>query len=210
MSEVDVRIRIYEMIDGKPLSQLLDYPLSSFGSCPNVGDTVVLDYLRENKFYSVSRRYHLVLRGWALIVREIPSCPPIEAVMEAWEDDDAWYASIDAQGKAEDEEQNRKHRQIVVSKPPHEIALDYWEEPVIQQLKKIGVGKHVRVSAIKGLGENTRRKLEKRGFIIVKAGTARADSNTVALTPAGAKAWKSLLAHRKKVEAAKAEMFSDS
>lgn len=213
MSEVDVRIRIYEMIDGKPLSPLLDYPLSFFGSCPNVGDTMAMDYGGDHKFYSVRRRYNIKLKGWAVIVREVPTSPQIEAVMKAWEADDAWDAKLDAQEKAEEEKLSLKRseqRQLIMSKPPSEFALDYWEEPIIERLKKIGVGKQVRLSAIKGLGESTRRKLEKRGFIIIQARSAKAHNDTVELTPAGAKAWKSLLAHRKKVEAAKAEMFSDS
>ena len=50
MSDFDVRIRIYEMIEDEPLSSLLDYPLSYFGSCPNVGDTIAIDYAEEHKF----------------------------------------------------------------------------------------------------------------------------------------------------------------
>lgn len=213
MSEVDVRIRIYEIADGKPLSPLLDYPLSFFGSCPNVGDTMVMDYGGDHKFYSVSRRYNVKLKGWAIIVREVPTSPQIGAVMKAWNDDDAWDMKLDAQEKAEQEKKwlkDSERRKLISGKTPSEFALDYWEEPIIERLKKIGVGKHVRISVIKGLGENTRRKLQKRGFIVVQAGNAKAHNDTVALTAADAKAWKSLLAHRKKVEAAKAEAYGDS
>ena len=208
MSDFDVRVRIYEMIDGEPLSSLLDYPLSYFGSCPNVGDTIAIDYADEHKFYSVSRRYNIRLRGWAIIVRAIPASAQIDAVMKAWKEDDEWEAKIDAEEKAEQEKQRRKDEEtwrLISGKPPTEFALDYWEEPIIRRLAKLGVGKSVRVSALKGLGESTRKKLEMRGFITVQVGQGKANNDIVTLTTAGAQAWKALTAYRKKVEAARTQ-----
>jgi hypothetical protein len=208
MSDFDVRVRIYEMVDGEPLSSLLDYPLSYFGSCPNVGDTIAIDYAEEHKFFSVSRRYNIRLRGWAIIVRAVPISAQIAAVMKAWKEDDDWEAKIDAEERAEQEKQRRKEDerwQLISNKPPIEFALDYWEEPIIKRLAKIGVGKSVRVSALKGLGESTRKKLEMRGFITVQFGQVKANNHIVTLTPEGAKALKALAAYRKKVEAARAQ-----
>lgn len=204
-SENYARIRIYELIDGKPLSSMLDFPLSHFGTCPNVGDTLCLD-MPTTKFYSVSRRYYVRMKGWAIVVREVPASPQTDSVMRAWKEDDDWDAEIDAEEEAERIEARRKQderRNLIYGKPPSEFAFDYWEEPIMQRLAKIGVNKPVRSSALKGLGDNTRKKLERRGFITVEKGQARKNNHVIALTSAGAKAWKDLLQYRKKVEAAK-------
>lgn len=209
-SENYARIRIYELIDGKPLSSMLDFPLSHFGSCPNVGDTLCLD-MPTTKFYSVSRRYYVRMKGWAIVVREVPASPQTDSVMRAWKEDDDWDAEIDAEEEAERLEARRKEDErldLILRKTPSEFALDYWEEPIMQRLAKIGVNKPVPASALKGLGDNTRKKLERRGFITVQAGHVRKNSHTVALTSAGAEAWKALLAYRKRVEAAKSHRSS--
>jgi hypothetical protein len=108
MTDFDVRVRIYELVEGEPLNSLLDYPLSHFGSCPNVGDTIAIDYAEEYKFYSVSRRYNIRLSGWAIIVRAVTASAQIDAVMKAWQDDDDWDAKLDAQEKAAKEKARRK------------------------------------------------------------------------------------------------------
>ncbi|NSZ73015.1 hypothetical protein [Agrobacterium tumefaciens] len=204
-SENYARIRIYELIDGEPLSSMLDFPLSHFGTCPNVGDTLCLD-MPTTKFYSVSRRYYVRMKGWAIVVREVPASPQIDSVMRAWKEDDDWDAEIDAEEEAERLEARRKEderRNLIFGKPPSEFAFDYWEEPIMQHLAKIGVNKPVRASALKGLGDNTRKKLERRGFIAVQTGQGQKINHVVSLTSAGAHAWKALLAYRKRVEAAK-------
>lgn len=202
----DIRVRIYEMLDGEPLEPILDYPLDYFGSCPNVGDTLALKRLDEHKIYSVSRRYHIDMRGWAVIVRNVEPSAQTNAILRAWKEDDDWDAEIDAKEEAERAEARRKEDErldLILRKTPSEFALDYWEEPIMQRLAKIGVNKPVPASALKGLGDNTRKKLERRGFITVQAGQARKNNHVIALTSAGAKAWKDLLQYRKKVEAAK-------
>ncbi|AUC13432.1 hypothetical protein BLX90_24145 (plasmid) [Rhizobium sp. Y9] len=78
----------------------------------------------------------------------------------------------------------------------------------MRRLAKIGVNKPVPASALKGLGDNTRKKLERRGFITVQAGQAQKNNHMVALTGACAQAWRALLAYRKKVEAARLQRSS--
>lgn len=207
MTDFDVRIRIYEMIDGKPLSPILDFPLSFFGLCPEVGDTLCLD-TSDLKFYSVSRRYYVKMKGWAIVVRQVPSSPQTDSVIRAWQEDDDWDAKIEAEEEAEREKARRKEderRKLVFGKTPSEFAFDYWEEPIMKHLVKIGVHKPIRASALKGLGENTRKKLEMRGFITVQVGRVRANNHMVTLTTTGAEAWKALMAHRKKVDAARTQ-----
>lgn len=202
----NARIRIYEMIEGQRLSSLLDYPLSHFGTCPNVGDTLCLD-LNGMKFFSVSRRYYVNLIGWAIVVRKVPPSPQIDSVIKAWQEDDDWDAELDAEEEAAREKVLQKEvgrRAHIFEKTPGEFALDNYEEPVIKRLVKIGIDKAAPISALRGLGESTRNKLERRGFITVELGHERMDSNMVKLTSAGAQAWKSLLAYRKKMKAAKA------
>lgn len=205
----ECRIRIYILADGKPLEPLLDYPFSYFGTCPNVGDTLAFKYADERKLFSVSRRYHVYLRGWAIIVREVEESAQTKAVLKAWQEDDDWDAEIDAeeamQSQTEYEDQ-RKLRQLLDGKPSPDIALDHREEPVIKKLFRRGVGVPFPCRSLRDFGEGTRKKLERRRFITVQAGkTGKFKDDEISLTPDGANAWKALMAFRKKVEAARAQ-----
>lgn len=208
MSErLDIRVRIYEMLDGKPLEPLLDYPLSYFGSCPNVGDTIALKRLEERKLYSVSRRYHVYLRGWAVIVRKVEPSAQTDAVLKSWEEDDDWEDEIDAEEAIERQkelERQIEHVKLLTGRAPAEFDLDHREEPVIKKLARKGPGIRFPCRTFTDFGEGTRSKLVGRGFIEVtpsKSGKFKDDE--ISLTDTGAKAWKELVNFRKKVEAAK-------
>ncbi|MBB4407117.1 hypothetical protein [Agrobacterium radiobacter] len=206
-NETHARIRIYEMIDGDSLSSVLDFPLSHFGACPNVGDTLCFD-MPTTKFYSVSRRYYVRMKGWAIVVREVPASPQTDSIMRAWQDDDDWDAKIDAEEAMEDERELmavRDEIKLLLGKPPEEIALNQWEEPAMKKLATRGVGKPLPCRGIAGLGKATINSLQRRGFVsILPSDTAKTGDERISLTPEGAKAWKELKAFRKKVEAARA------
>ncbi len=208
MSEkLEIRVRIYQMLDGKPLEPLLDYPLEYFGSCPNVGDTLALKYLEERKIFSVSRRYHIDLRGWAVIVREVEPSAQTDAVLKAWQEDNDWDAEIEAEEALERQEELERQIErvkLLVGRPPAEIDLDHREESVVKKLARKGVNVPFPCRTFTDFGEGTRNKLVRRGFIEVtpsKSGKFKDDE--ISLTETGAKAWKDLVAYRKKVEAAK-------
>ncbi|MCZ7497629.1 hypothetical protein O8B39_24320 [Agrobacterium rhizogenes] len=204
--ETRARIRIYEMIDGEPLSSVLDFPLSHFGACPNVGDTLCFD-MPTTKFYSVSRRYYVRLKGWAIIVREVPASPQTDSVMRAWQDDDDWEAQIDAEEAMEEGKKQQAVRErimLLLGKPPADIALDQWEEPAMKKLVSRGVGKPLSCRGLKGMGKATRSRLQRRGYIsILPADTGKFEDDEVSLTAEGEAAWKALAAYRKRVEAAR-------
>ncbi|WP_421413108.1 hypothetical protein [Agrobacterium tumefaciens] len=206
-NETHARIRIYEMIDGEPLSSVLDFPLSHFGACPNVGDTLCFD-MPTIKFYSVSRRYYVRMKGWAIVVREVPASPQTDSVMRAWQDDDDWDAKIDAEEAMEDERELKAVRdqiKLLLGKPPEEIALNQWEEPAMKKLASRGVGRPLPCRRLEGLGKATKNGLQRRGFVsILPSDTGKSEDDQISLTPEGAKAWKELLAFRKKVDAARA------
>lgn len=208
MSEkLEIRVRIYQMLDGKPLEPLLDYPLEYFGSCPNVGDTLVLKYLDERKMFSVSRRYHIDLRGWAVIVREVDPSPQTDAVLKAWQEDNEWDAEIEAEEALERQEELERQMErvkLLVGRPPAEFGLDHREEPVIKKLARKGAGVRFPCRTFTDFGEGTRNKLVRRGFIAVNPSkNGKFKDDEISLTERGAKAWKDLVAYRKKVEAAK-------
>lgn len=107
-----------------------------------MSDTIAIDYADEHKFYSVSRRYNIRLRGWSIIVRAIPALAQIDAVMKAWKEDDEWDAEIEAEEALHSQKQyerDREHRQLVWGKPPHEINFDHREEPVVKSLSRRAV-----------------------------------------------------------------------
>ncbi len=199
MSANRVRIRIYETLDGSNLNFLLDYPLESFGTCPNVGDTLALKFA-EQKLFSVSRRYYVNDQGWAVIVRPVEPSAQSDAVLHAWQEDNEVDAEIDAA------EQDRvlERIQLLIGRPPADIDLNHREEPVIKKLVRQGTGIRFRCSAFKGFGEATRNQLVQRGLIVViPSDTGRFKDDEVSLTLEGETAWKALVAYRKKVKAAK-------
>ncbi|NSX87623.1 hypothetical protein G6L86_18630 [Agrobacterium tumefaciens] len=195
----DVRVRIYETIDGSNLYFLLDYPLESFGTCPDVGDTMALEFA-EQKLFSVSRRYYVDNQGWAVIVRAVEPSAQSDAVLRAWQDDN----EVDAEIDAAEQERVVERVQLLIGKPPADIDLNHREEPVIKKLARKSAGVRFRCGAFKGFGEGTRNNLAQRGLIAVfPSDTGRFKDDEISLTSAGATVWKALTAYRKKVEAAR-------
>lgn len=94
----DVRIYI-QNADGTLESDRI-VPMTEFGVCPNVGDTLIIEKASITGFYSVQRRYYVDLPssavGWAVVLREIESSRAMDAVLTAWRDDDAFWAAADA------------------------------------------------------------------------------------------------------------------
>jgi hypothetical protein len=104
-----VEVRLLEIdADGK-LQELSCLPLSYYGSCPNVGDTVVDGLLEEASFYSVQRRYFVQdtfqFAGWALIVRKIEPTGPPMALWQEWRDATRFWDDV-----AEKEAEKLKQR----------------------------------------------------------------------------------------------------
>lgn len=199
------RIRLYELLEGGELVSLLDYPLDHFGACPNVGDTLILEFA-DHSFLSVVRRYYIEMRGWAVVVRKLERSAQIDSLLRAWHEDDAFDAALDAEEEEEKRQISRREeekREFIYGKPPKEFALDHWEEPTMERLVKRGVGKHVLFSSLIGCGRSTRDKLKRRGFIKVQSDGSGKKDNLISLTSEGAKAWRNLMNHRKKVEAAR-------
>lgn len=195
----DVRLRIYETVDGNNLHFLLDCPLESFGACPNVGDTLALKFA-EQKLFSVSRRYYVNDEGWAVIVRPVEPSAQSDAVLRAWQEDN----EVDAEIDAAEQERVLERIQLLIGRPPADIDLNHREEPVIKKLVRKGAGTRFRCSAFKGFGEATRNQLVQRGLIaMVPSDTGRFKDDEVSLTKEGATVWKALADYRKKVEAAK-------
>ncbi len=197
----DVRLRIYETVDGSNLNFLLDCPLESFGACPNVGDTLALKFA-EQMLFSVSRRYYVNDEGWAVIVRPVEPSAQSDAVLRAWQEDNEVSAEIDAA----EQERVLERVQLLIGNPPADIDLNHREEPVIKKLAQKSAGVRFRCGAFKGFGEGTRNNLAKRGLIAVfPSDTGRLKDDEISLTSAGATVWKALTAYRKKVEAVRSQ-----
>lgn len=99
--------------DGKA-EELSCYPLDYYGTCPNVGDTIVAGYFTEPTFYSIQRRYFVKespeFSGWALIVRKIDPTGPPEELWREWLAATKFWDEVAEQ----EEEQEREARQVSV------------------------------------------------------------------------------------------------
>lgn len=82
-------------------------PLSTYGECPQVGDTIVnhsgagenISYIVENRFF-----FHLPdVDGWALIVKRVDDLETASKISRAWREDDKLWAEVHA---SDPDEQN--------------------------------------------------------------------------------------------------------
>ncbi|PDV89961.1 hypothetical protein CO652_00640 [Rhizobium sp. H4] len=112
--------------DGK-VEELSTYPLDYYGTCPNVGDTIVANYFAEPTFYSVQRRYFVkespVFSGWALIVREIDPTGPPEELWREWQSATKFWDEVAEQEEKEDRQSSKDRLEAllgrdVAKKPP--------------------------------------------------------------------------------------------
>lgn len=207
-----VVVRTYILHSDGKLEPFSGIPLDEYGTCPNVGDTVCYSWFRDRPaVYSVQRRFYIDNHdhrpGWAVVLREVEHSSQTNAVVKAWYDDDDWEDKIDAKEALEaQKERERAHDQLMLllGKPPAEFNLDHREENAIKKLSRCGVGVPLACRSIDDFGEGTRKRLQQRGFITLRSGsTGKFKDDEIALTAEGAKAWKDLKAHRKKVEAAR-------
>lgn len=85
-----VEVRVLKIGTNGKLEELSCFPLSYYGSCPNVGDTILDGVIGEVSHYSIQRRYFIAesiyFSGWALIVREIDPAAPAAQLWEEWQD----------------------------------------------------------------------------------------------------------------------------
>ncbi|MBY2932499.1 hypothetical protein [Rhizobium leguminosarum] len=107
--------------DGK-VEELTCHPLEYYGSCPDVGDTIVSNYFEAPIFYSVQRRYFVMesvaYAGWALIVREIdPSGPPQELWNE-WQAATKFWEEIDEQEEQEEQQAKTERLEALLGGEP--------------------------------------------------------------------------------------------
>lgn len=118
-----VEVRTYATNSKGRLEELTCYPFEYYGSCPNVGDTILDDTPgREPTFYAVQRRYFvqesLIFSGWALILREIdPSGPPQELWNE-WRAATKFWEEIDEREEQEEQEAKTERLNALLGKNP--------------------------------------------------------------------------------------------
>jgi len=95
-----------ELTPDRKVEELSCYPLDYYGTCPNVGDTIVAAYFAEPTFYSVQRRYFVKesseFSGWALIVREIDPTGPPEELWREWQASTKFWDEVAEQEEEED------------------------------------------------------------------------------------------------------------
>lgn len=211
---MDPIIRFYVIDSDGALEPFASMPLSDYGTCPNVGDTMCVERGgRRPDFYSVQRRYFVddigFPSGWAVVLREFDTSPQTVAVMKAWREDNAWEKKINEQEAAERQRAdalNWEQLKLRIGRIPSEFNLNLREENAIQKLSDQGIGARMPCRAFQDFGEGTRKSLLKRGFISLHPGSSgKFGDDEIALTASGDEALKNLKAHRKKVARARKE-----
>ncbi|MDR9783873.1 hypothetical protein [Rhizobium redzepovicii] len=122
-----IEVRTLKIKPNGKVEELSCSPLEYYGTCPNVGDTIVDNMLLKPTFYSVQRRYFVKespgFSGWALIVREIdPTGPPSELWSE-WQAATKFWDEVAEQEEEEDRQSSKvllkaMLGQDVAKKPP--------------------------------------------------------------------------------------------
>ncbi len=125
-----IEVRILEINAKGKLEELSCYPLSYYGSCPNVGDTILDGQLGEPSFYSVQRRYFvketIIFSGWALIVRKVEATGPPLELWNEWQEATKFWDDV---AEKENEAYNQSIERRIVAlarsetkKPPSKPA----------------------------------------------------------------------------------------
>ncbi len=104
---LDIRVRTYELHTDGSLEPLSDYSFASYGTCPNVGDTICAFRFTGTLFYSVVRRYYIDMEGWAVVLRMLEPNASMERVVKAWDEDVRFWAKIERE-EAEAEKARRE------------------------------------------------------------------------------------------------------
>ncbi|SCW38907.1 hypothetical protein SAMN02927900_01278 [Rhizobium mongolense subsp. loessense] len=105
-----IEIRFYIVGDDGELQSDSILPLSHFGSCPQIGDVICETLRGEEEFYSVEGRYfvqHTGSFGWAVILRKREQTLIERKLLDAWADDDEFWAEVDRKEEAEREQKLR-------------------------------------------------------------------------------------------------------
>ena len=197
-------IRLYVIKKNGKVEEDSLSPFGHYGTCPNVGDTICKSWSGEKRVcYSVQRRYfvdnHDSRQGWVVILREIEISPQIELVVKTWEEDEEFWAEVDAKDAAKEREERDLHLEMTFHPErfePIQPPLNHREQGAMERLANVGAGRNVNASSIPKFGPTTRRELLDRGYIeFVGADTGKAE-NQVRLTKKGRKDWKALVNHR--------------
>lgn len=108
-----IEVRMLEVNPDGNVEELSTYPLDYYGTCPNVGDTIVANYFAEPTFYSVQRRYFVkespLFAGWALIVRKIDSAGPPEELWREWQSATKFWDEVAEQEEEEERQARQAH-----------------------------------------------------------------------------------------------------
>ncbi|MDC9834322.1 hypothetical protein [Rhizobium binxianense] len=122
-----VEVRTLKIKPNGKVEELSCSPLEYYGTCPNVGDTIVDNMLLNPTFYSVQRRYFVKespgFSGWALIVREIDPTGPPEELWSEWQAATKFWDEVARQEEEEDQQYSQNQLKAllgrnVAKKPP--------------------------------------------------------------------------------------------
>ncbi|MGO7979537.1 hypothetical protein ACC691_16675 [Rhizobium johnstonii] len=122
-----IEVRTLKIKPDGQVEELSCFPLEYYGTCPNVGDTIVDNMLSKPIFYTVQRRYFVKespeFSGWGLIVREAdPAGPPAELWRE-WQAATEFWDEVAEQEEEEDRQSSNDRLTAlpgrdVTKKPP--------------------------------------------------------------------------------------------
>ena len=197
-------VRLYVLKKNGKVEEESLSPFDYYGTCPNVGDTICKSWSGDRRVcYSVQRRYfidnHDFRQGWVVVLREIESSPQIEQVLKTWDEDEKFWAKVDAENAAKEQEARDRHIELTLHPErfePIQPPLNHREHGAMECLAKVRAGRSVSSSSIPRFGPATRRELLDRGYIeFVDTETGKAE-NQVRMTEKGRKDWKALVRHR--------------
>ena len=91
-------LRTYEEHEDGRLENLRIYPAANYGTYPVIGDTLSQSLGAELVHFVVIRRHYVEApdtQGWAIVVRRVPEDKAMKTLMDAWIDDDDFWASVE-------------------------------------------------------------------------------------------------------------------
>jgi hypothetical protein len=190
-------VRLYVLQPDGSLLSHSESPLSGYGACPNVGDTLCFSWKRADpENFSVQRRYfvdnHDGHGGWALVLRPLDGAPPVQALLREWYiDDDLWDEHFAEEKREEDQRVAELLATLTKADGPIQPPLSSLERSALEFLASRKTGSKVPVKSIRGLGPSTTKKLVERGFISVTIDDLHPKKGElVSLTPEGRRLWK--------------------
>ncbi|KAL0630219.1 hypothetical protein Q9L58_010936, partial [Maublancomyces gigas] len=91
-------LRTYEEHEDGRLENLRIYPADWYHTYPVIGDTLTHQYGSKVAHFIVVRRHYVeapTTKGWAIVVKRIAEEGSMKTLMEAWIDDDEFWASVE-------------------------------------------------------------------------------------------------------------------